>query len=78
MRLLTMATSRWRFVFLFLFAFIHMCIQCLGHFSPPSPGPLPYLPGWRFVMPVFVFFFLVLTLKFDLRDLHLLGKHSTS
>jgi hypothetical protein len=28
------------------FSFIHMCIQCLGHFSllPPHPPPLPLCP----------------------------------
>jgi quinol-cytochrome oxidoreductase complex cytochrome b subunit len=33
-------------VFFFLFVcFIHMCIQCLGHFSPlPPPPPLPPTP----------------------------------
>jgi hypothetical protein len=30
------------FFFLYSF-FIHMCIQCLGHFSP-CPQPLPYPP----------------------------------
>jgi hypothetical protein len=28
------------FIYLFKFYFIHMCIQCLAHFSPP----LPHLP----------------------------------
>jgi hypothetical protein len=34
------------FIYLFIFSFIHMCIQCLGHFSPllPLPPPLPTLP----------------------------------
>jgi hypothetical protein len=36
------------FFFLKIFYFIHMCIQCLGHFSPLPPAPtltpLPYLP----------------------------------
>jgi hypothetical protein len=31
-------------VFFFIISFIHMCIQCLGHFSflLPSPRPLPF------------------------------------
>jgi hypothetical protein len=29
-------------LYLFIFiSFIHMCIQCLGHFSPPYPSPSP-------------------------------------
>jgi hypothetical protein len=39
--------------FSFNFYFIHMCIQCLGHFSPllptpyltPLPPPYPLLPS---------------------------------
>jgi hypothetical protein len=26
------------------FSFIHMCIQCLSHFSPLPPSPPPLLP----------------------------------
>jgi hypothetical protein len=29
-------------LFFFLISFIHMCIQCLGHFSPLSPAHSPY------------------------------------
>jgi hypothetical protein len=32
------------FGFLKIFSFIHMCIQCLGHFFPP-PFLFPSLPG---------------------------------
>jgi hypothetical protein len=33
------------FFFNFYFFSIHMCIQCLGHFSPlPPPPPLPPIP----------------------------------
>jgi hypothetical protein len=32
-------------LFIYLFIFIHMCIQGLGHFSPlPPPPPLPPTP----------------------------------
>jgi hypothetical protein len=44
--------------FFFNFYFIHMCIQCLGHFSPPPPPPFlpsfppyPSLPG-RTILPL--------------------------
>jgi hypothetical protein len=30
--------------FYFLNSFIHMCIHCLGHFSPATPCPLPLPP----------------------------------
>jgi hypothetical protein len=30
--------------FSFNFYFIHMCIQCLGHFSPLPPAPSLTLP----------------------------------
>jgi hypothetical protein len=29
-------------LFIYLFIFILMCIQCLGHFSPLPPGPIPH------------------------------------
>jgi hypothetical protein len=35
------------FFLYFLYSFIHMCVHCLGHFSPPpalSPFPPPCLP----------------------------------
>jgi hypothetical protein len=36
--------------FLFIYSFIHMCIHCLGHFSPLPPSPVlcplsPSVPG---------------------------------
>jgi hypothetical protein len=37
---------------LFFFSFIHMCIQCLGHFStlpPPPPLPIPAPPSAQFL-----------------------------
>jgi hypothetical protein len=34
-----------KILILFFFSFIHMCIQCLGHFSPlPPTPPLPTPP----------------------------------
>jgi hypothetical protein len=38
------------FISFFYYSFIHMCIHCLGHFSPLPPPPLspphpPSLPG---------------------------------
>jgi hypothetical protein len=39
----------------FFFSFIHMCIQCLGHFSllPPSPSlpPIPSLSPLPSLLP---------------------------
>jgi hypothetical protein len=32
--------------FFFSFYFIHMYIQCLGHFSPPQPPPYPLTPHY--------------------------------
>jgi hypothetical protein len=34
------------FCFFMVYAFIHMCIHCLGHLSPlsPTPHPLPPIP----------------------------------
>jgi hypothetical protein len=45
--------SKVKRLYLFIFySFIHMCIHCLGHFSPlppapppPSPSHLPLMPG---------------------------------
>jgi hypothetical protein len=33
------------------FFFFHMCIQCLGHFSP-HPHPLPYYPSRPLLLPL--------------------------
>jgi hypothetical protein len=30
------------YFYLFFFSFIHMCIQCLGHFFPLPPSPSRY------------------------------------
>jgi hypothetical protein len=46
---------------LLFFSFIHMCIQCLGHFSPlaptpsftPTPSPSPPHPCYQVQFPTF-------------------------
>jgi hypothetical protein len=32
-------------IYIYIFSFIHMCIQCLGHFSPLTPTPFLTCPA---------------------------------
>jgi hypothetical protein len=59
---------------IFFISFIHMCIQCLGHFSPLPPPPLSPAPH-VFYAKDFSFF---AELEIESRALQMLGKCSTT